>query len=334
MASQRDVLKMLLSFLPPGSERWLALDPDQGDAIGKVFLALAAAFKTYGTDVLDTLRRELDWYQLDARLPDWESVLALATSLTARYGSLTARRAQVSARRREVGAPTVANIQNALAAIAGYAPTLLEPDRAAIRAANTYAIGGGVIPVGGTLQLTATATDNAVASAMGAQVTFRLTHTHPGNLTFTLQGPDATTKTWAAATKPVGEAAVVAVDFRLAAKEFAGKDIAGTWIFSITDSGLGAGSVVSVGTNGLFVEGIGRNGAGADGLGAAMYEWAAQIDPALVDAATYNLQTIAALVRRWNPAQDRGFAVTKNSLGGGAAIFDDPNTPLDGGTFE
>lgn len=323
-ASTRGVFRLLLSFLPPGSERWMALDPDKGDAMGGLFLALAGAFKQYGTDVLDMLRTELDWNQMSARLPDWEAILSLAQSRAALYGTMAARRAQVISRRREFGLSTPANIQNALAPVAGYSPTVIEASRAAVRAANTYPIGGGAIPNPGTLALTATAADNAPASAMGAQVTLRVNHATPGDLTFRLTGPDGTIKTWPV--NALGTAALSGgIDNILYGKEFAGKQITGAWTFEIINAGATAGSIVVVAANGVFVEGVGRAVNGADGRAAAMFEWNSSIDPALVNADTYSLASATTIVTRWNPAHAIGFAVTKMSGGAAVAIYDDTN---------
>mgnify|MGYP007122146926 CR=1 FL=1 len=86
--------------------------------------------------------------------------------------------------------------------------------------------------------------------------------------------------------------------------------------------------------SGVFVEGIGINAtSGAEGLGSAIFEWALRVDPARITPGTFDLPAVRSLIARLNPSHCRAFVVLKNQNGGNGAVFDDPNTPFDGGTF-
>lgn len=332
---------LLLALLPDGYDRWFDLrapDPSKpGDTGSDAWRIVDGAAEQLALRVFTPAEQAA----LDANpttmgtigLAAWESALGLTASRIATQGTTTQRAAQVIARLREYGLPTLANIKAALAAVLGYVPTILEHDRATLTAARTVAFASlpATLTASATTSFTFTIADNAPCSKMGAQLTFKITANDLARMSLRITGPDATTNLW----PTLGVGAAAAVTMTIGAPSFAGKQATGTWTVAFTESSGVAGTLGTLATAGLFVDGIGRDVlSGADGLGANVFEWAVLVDMGLVSAATFDLELARRIVARWNPAHARGYLARKNTGGGTFAIFDDSLTPLDGGIFD
>src|SRR5512146_2647759 len=104
--SLTEVRSLLLQLWPPGRlYDWSTRTSN----VSRFLDALAEAIKTFGYDLVDRLRRELNPATTVEKLVDWEEALGLLGSYTARNGSIAQRQAAVVGKLREFGALTVAN---------------------------------------------------------------------------------------------------------------------------------------------------------------------------------------------------------------------------------
>lgn len=83
--SLREVRQILLQLWPPGRLYDWSTPTSH---VSRYLDALAEAVRTFGYDVVDRLRRELNPATAVEKLPDWEDALGLAGSYTARNGTV------------------------------------------------------------------------------------------------------------------------------------------------------------------------------------------------------------------------------------------------------
>lgn len=326
---------LLLALLPDGYDRWFDLrapDPSKpGDTGSDAWRIVDGAAEQLALRVFTPAEQAA----LDANpttmgaigLAAWESALGLTASRIATQGTTTQRAAQVIARLREYGLPTLANIKAALAAIAGYVPTILEHDRATLTTANTRVFLGlpVTIPASASVEVDVFVPDNGWCSRMGAQLLVTITHPQVQSLVASLISPDGRLATWTS----LGTGSVTSQRYVLSAVAFAGGAAGGLWRAFIFDGSGNAGTWVAGAGDGIFVEGVNRSPSGADGYGSRIFEWSAMINESLVAASSYDRAAVIQTSRRWNPAFCDGGVALVQTDGTIGALCDDPNCLAD-----
>lgn len=185
-----DLLAELIAGFPPGTDTFLNWQDPNGP--GPWLEVAARVLDAHGEQQLAQLALECNPLTCSpAGLAVWERGLGLAGSRVAQTGSADLRRLQVITKLRDRGAPTLARIRGVVAPLLGYSAmdslVILEPDRAALRAAHTY-WWRGLLSLFTTL--TWTVADHPVVSPAGAQVDLDLTISSLGYLKATLTSPD------------------------------------------------------------------------------------------------------------------------------------------------
>jgi uncharacterized protein YmfQ (DUF2313 family) len=310
------------------------LDPD----LYEEWYAIAASFKTAVTDRIDALRRERNPAQAVEKLEDFEVTLGLHFTQTAQFGTDAQRQGQLVGRFRESLPLTIAGIQTIMQPYLLYAdPTqiqVIEPNRAAQKAAHTYAFPSAVsIPFGTAVTITANVTDDSFVSDMGAQLFINLQVAGSAASGFiTLTGPDDFSVgfdmgDYLSLGVPSGMNTVF--DLVLYAPQFAPqlnadktgynrRQIKGLWKLTVRNMDV-------INTASVFVEGVGRNAAGQDGLGAAMFEWGVLAEHAKMGAGA-DLAGAAAAIQRINHAHLIGdLILDPEGVNVTPMIPDDPN---------
>ena len=328
----------LISLFPPGADNMYSRaegDGGTGDYLG----AIADGVQANGTDLITTLRTEINPSSAVGKLPEWEDTLGLSSTTVAQSGTTADRQAQVVARLRAWGASTLDNIRAAVQPFFQYVDSsliqIIECDRSALTTLHTYAFSSGVIPAGGTLDTYAVVTDGVRVSGGGAHVWAVITHAAIQQLRVTLY--DAGTATfWTLATPgDLGTGAAVAQTFEFFVKDTEGEtSLAGSWLLSVQDTGATAGTL-DAGSQ-LFIEGIGRDPLDpfgpVQGLGYEQFLFAVVFDPSLSNVSTPNLAAARLALRKVTPAHCQGYIVQVMSGGGLCAIVDDAAALVDGCT--
>ena len=312
----------LIAAFPGGTERmW---DWNHPDGPGPFNEAAAQVLDVAGVQMIDQLRAELQPNTAVAKLPEWESALGLRGSKLALIGRTRQRQTQVVSRLREWGSATTLDcIRSIVGPLLDYADPsqliILEVDRDVLRAAHTYTWTGLLSFTTLPAALFVNVLDDAVVSPAGAQLDITINYAGSlANVGVNLFAPDGTFFQYPAGT--IGDTTPATGTWRLYFKGFGGRPITGVWQAQITCSS-GFGNILSAG---LFVEGLGRDSTGREGLGAAKFQWAVVVDPALVGPYG-DIQAAAHAVERINYATRRGLLIRK-PLTGLAAIPDDPAT--------
>lgn len=268
--SAAELQEALLGGLPPGVREELA-----EDVIGH-FGALAQTVQTGGVDVVDRLAADVSPLTCSAsRLSAWEQTLDMTLTRTARYGTLPARRAAVISRLREYGPPTVAMLQSVLAPLLDYADpstlTILETDRAALRAAHVYS----GVAVSTYLDMVTTGIwefyvdDDGRVAPGGVAIDITLsTLLDVSGQTVTVQTPQGN---YFAHVGTVGRGAASSTTYRLYFPAVTASSVFGTWRVYVYTNGASTGTLEDCK---LFVEGM-----GVSGLSGAAFEWAAVYEP-------------------------------------------------------
>lgn len=331
-----EVKKLLQSCFPQGSEQ--LYDWDNSSAhISQFFTAIAGVWKTYGTDILDTLRAEINPLTCTQSIPTWESALGLAETPLAQFGTTVQRRNQVLSWLRQSGSHSLEDIRAIVQPYFNYAnPSsiqILEMSRLELTLLHTYS-NTTALPIlpDSSGSSTITVLDDPRVSPAGAVLTFTVNPATVDQIRIILDGPDGTRQSWRGDLY-LGTGAVGPATYILRASNFAGKPIKGTWTLSFT---TGAGAFTLSNWALTPVEGIGvnydnavppnRNG---EGLGAAMFEWAVVADAALLGTG-YDLRGALRALRRMKPAHTQVYLVRKAAVGGGLpAIYDDTNAVYD-----
>lgn len=315
----------LLGLLPRGIDR--VYDFSSGADFDKLLTGAAEQFALRVATPTDAVEADSNPVTLTSTgLAAWEAVLGINGAAR----SVAQRQAAIIARLREFGgASTLPAIKAILGPILGYANpsqlVIIETDRAALTLAHTYPSTGAVAIVGGGSNAqSAKVGDDPKVSQAGAQIYLdNFSASNYSDVSVVLAGPDATTKTWTNPSRGAQDPLV------LYAPEFAGKAINGTWTVTVSSA---AGNVNADDWR-LIVEGIGWQTVmgGAQGLGAAIFEWAVLVDPALAGVmAPPDYSLALATLRRIKPAHTQAYLVKKMSGGGLCAICDDPNAIADG----
>jgi len=266
--SLKDVRGLLLGLFPPGQlYDWYT----PASKVSRFLDGLAEAVKTFGYDVVDRLRREINPATAIEKLADWEEALGISASFTARNGTVAQRQAGVVGKLREFGAFTLGNTRAIVAPLLGYVDPgkliLVETDRAKMRAAHTYTdptqhplfwfvFGMVSVPDGGWV------------SSAGAQLTLQF-QAPPVPFSVYLYSPSGPFKSWSPSDLGPSRARYV-----LYAPELAGKPCNGTWTLFLVASSFANTSVLASWS--LFVE-----GAGPHGLSGDLCSWGAYLDPQL-----------------------------------------------------
>lgn len=337
-----EVRGWLLSLLPPGAERIYSLAEGDG-GIGDYFGAMAAAVKARGTDLVATLRREINPATADGKLPDWEAATGLSQSRISQGGTVAQRQAQLVSKLRESGASFLDNIRAAVNPYFDYVDwhdiQIIECDRSALTAIHTYAFPTGTIPALGTYNGNATVFDQEVTSHGGAHVWVNITHPAIQGLRVDLTPPSLAVTYTLADTGDLGTGNAVDQQFELWCAECEGQSVAGNWLLSIIDSSNNAGSVNVGGgpptrLSEIFVEGVGREPVppfgDVQGLGAQQFEFAVVFDPALSNITAPDLMGARAAVKRIQPAHTVGYVVQVMSGGSLCSIVDDASALVNG----
>jgi hypothetical protein len=135
-----EVRRFLLNLLPPGADKLYDLTP-AGDVF-KLFDGLAATFKQFGFDLIETLRVEIFPSSCVQKLPDWEKALGLTGTFTTTNGTAAQRQTGVLSKLREFGSFTPYFVRSIIAPLLGYADftqlRVIETNRDALTALHTY----------------------------------------------------------------------------------------------------------------------------------------------------------------------------------------------------
>jgi len=325
-----DVRRRLIRAFPEGVEDVYDLTPS-GDYY-KLFTVIAAVTKLYGYDLIDLLRQESFPGTAYYRLPDWERLLGLDGTRTARLGTISQRQAQVvAAWRLALGTgSSIPEIRAAVAPLLGYDVAsdieIIETPRAVLTSAHTYASPGSyAIPGPGSVNAVVIVPDSAKVSSGGAQILLTLTHPSVEDLSVTLTGPTGDSYTWNAGS--LGSGSLSGDDRVLRTPELAGAGVGGSWTVTITSTGAsGTADAVSV-----FVEGIGRDWTGHDGLGAAIFDWGVFVDPTLINhggGGAVDYAAIQRIIERFSQSHDIGRVIRGSATvnpGTAAIIPGDPS---------
>ncbi len=316
---------LLLSLLPGDYDRWADFTPNSDPWL--ILDGAAQGLADHVFTPLETVALDADPLTLTiVGIEAWESALALDRTRAAVSGTNEQRQAQITGRLREWGLPTEVNILAAVHPVLGDSATIVKISRAALTALNTYTTAGAtVIPASGTGSVLVAVTDNANTSAMGAQVTFTITHPAVEDLQLDIANASiASTLQAGEWTRDTG--AVVARVYTIQFHAVAGFGVSGPWVLDVNDTGANAGTVSDVS---FFIEGIGRSSSGADGHGSAIFEYAVLFDPALVPDG-YDLDAARSAVARFKPAHCRAFLARYMSDSTICAIVDDIYAVADG----
>lgn len=307
-----EVKKFLQSCFPLGSE--MLYDWDNSAAnIGQFFTGIAGAWKTYGTDILDTLRLEINPGTCTQNIPVWESALGLRDTPIAKFGTTIQRRNAILAWLRQSTTFSVADCQSIIQPYFLYSdPTaiqIMETNRTNLDTLlNFVGTAFGAIALSASTFRTVDILDDPRVDTGGVRLHFRLSGTLD-QIGIFLIGPDGTQAAWE--TGYLGSGVTALTHYYLRAPQFIGKAIKGTWTFGIWNGPAAA----AITTWDLMVEGVGANydinGAyTGEGLGAAMFELAVVADTALLGTG-YDLVGALRALQRWKPAHVRATIVQK-----------------------
>lgn len=303
-----EVKKLMQACFPQGSEQ--LYDWDNSSAhIGQFFTAIAGVWKTYGTDILDTLRLEINPLTCTQSIPTWESALGLANSPLAQFGTTVQRRNQILSWLRQSGTHSLDDIRSIVQPYFLYADAsqiqIIETSRTDLTLLHTYS-NTTALPIlpNSSGSSTITVLDDPRTSKAGAVLTFTVNPATVDQIRVVLDGPDGTRAAWRGDLY-LGTGAVGPATYILRAPAFSGKPIRGTWTLSFT---TGAGAFTLSNWALTPVEGIGvnldsavppnRNG---EGLGAAMFEFAVVADESKLGTG-YDLRGALRALRRQKPA--------------------------------
>lgn len=270
MLDIKQVRALLLQLWPPGQlYDWYT----PTSKVSRFLDGLAEAVKTFGYDIVDRLRREMNPATAVDKLADWENALAIASSYTARFGTVAQRQGAVVAKLREFGAFTLGNTRAILAALLGYVDTgklvIVETDRAKMRAAHTYTNGQSYPPAVWVVA-SAYVADGGTVGRAGVQLDLQFGALPSAPFTLYLVAPSGRYKSWAsmALSRP-------SLKLRLYAPELTGERCLGTWTLVVIVLSF-AQRTPPITNWSVFVEGTGR-----DGLSKDLCAWGAFLDPAL-----------------------------------------------------
>lgn len=332
------MLDFMLQGIAPGIADSWDLQPNPSDPdFYEEWYAVAQALKWSVKDRIDQLRTERNPATAVEKLQDYELALGLLQTSAAQFGTVAQRQGQVVGRFRESGGLTKFSLQTVMQPYLRYADPkqirILEPDRAALKAAHTYAYPYTYpLALATPIYLFVNVPENSFVSDSGAQLYINVQVAGSGTSAIVeLTDPEGLTRRWdlidyrAAATvvgmNTVFDLVLYATDFapRLADDGYTvvRRKAGGSWTLTLKYlDQLNAAS--------LFVEGVGRDRFGRTGLGEAMFEWAVFAESAKLGAGSDLFGALAA-IRRMNHCHLNGNlyldGLLVNSV---AAIPDDP----------
>lgn len=272
-----EVKRLIQSCFPQGTEQYLDWD-NSASNVGQFFNALGGVLKTYGTDIIDVLRQEVNPITITQNIPLWESALGLSNTPLAKFGTTAQRRNQILSWLRQAGNNSLDDIRAVVQPYFLYDDpseiVILESDRTSLRVSHTYQ---NLTPLPVLPDSTAytyiTVADDPRISPAGAHAYVNLTATID-QVSFSLFGPGGGKVDFPAGW--LGSGLVANQQYDLFAPALAGLPVNGTWILQI-NTGPAAFTLQNWA---LFVEGLGRIYDPLDptrdlnGLGAAMFEFA------------------------------------------------------------
>lgn len=327
------VRQWILSLLPGGADKIYSLQEGDGGT-GDYFGAIAAAVKAYGTDLITTLRNEVNPATATGKLDEWEAALALSSTTAAQGGTTATRQAQVVAALRGGGTVTIAALQAAVQPFVLYPDSrdilIIECPRATLTALHTYAITGGAIPNSGSLVTSATVADQTYVSQAGPMLTLEITHGAIETVSVQLADPDGGTYSWDLS--DYGSGAVTNHVYNLWAHPTDDTvTVGGGWILTVTDTAGGGGTLVTGANTNLFVEGVGRvDFTDLQGLGSQQFVWVVAVNAALATVSPIDVSAIRAALSRMTLGHTQCFVVQYMTGGGLCAVVDDPNAIANG----
>lgn len=329
MTIARDEAKaLLISLLPPGSEQLYELANTA--VIGGTLYGLAGALKDVLLDRVEQLHLELNPSTMVEKIPDWEAACGLTNTPIAKFGTLTQRRNAVIAVLRTSGSFSLDDIRAIVQPYFLYAnPSqiqIVEPNRAALRAAHTYTYAiTTTVPAASTQTLGVLVADDPRVSPAGAHLVMNLDG-YVGDVTLTLIGPDGFQVSFPPGTLP--PRSVMGQAYDLIAIGFAGRAIRGLWQLRVRT----VSSFLTFNSWGVFVEGLGNVYDTAfpphkigEGKGAEVFQFAVAPDAAKLGTG-YDLQGAARSLTRWRPAHTLGKVITPSGVMG-ASYYAIPDTP-------
>ncbi len=309
----------LLASLPPGVREMLA------DDVVALFDATASTIDDSAVAAVDTIDPDSSLLTCGSdRLRRWESDLGIASTRTALFGTLIARRAAVISRLREYGPPTVAMLQAVLAPLLDYSEpstlTILETDRAALRAAHVYS----GVAVATYLDMVTTGIwefyvdDDGRVAPGGVVIDITLsTLLDVSGQTVTVQTPGGS---YFAHVGTIGRGVAASTTYRLYFPAVTASSVFGTWRVYVYTNGASTGTLEDCK---LFVEGMGPSG-----LCGAAFEWAAVYEP-LKSNGSPDFDAAVAAAQRVGLATRTGGVVTIAAAGVGLAAGDYAGIPND-----
>lgn len=338
-----EILDFMTQGLAPGVlDSWdFAPNPEDPDLYEEWYV-LAQAVKWAVKDRIDALRIERNPATAVEKLQDYELALGLQFTNAAQFGSIAQRQAQVVGRFREFGGLTKFSLQTVMQAYLKYADPsqiqVIEPDRAALKAAHTYSFPApfSASPTGSA---SVSVPDDSFVSDMGAQLRINMQVAGSGAAGIVqLRGPDGYVREWrlidylplgvVVGGNTVFDIVLYAPDFgpqlNADGTGYDRRKIAGTWTVTVKN-------MDTVNSASVFVEGVGRNGAGQDGLGAALFEWGVLAETAKLGAGA-DLLGAAAAIQRMDHCHLSGHLLLDGKLVSSLAMIpDDPNAIPDEG---
>lgn len=307
-----DVKKMLQSFFPEGTGDYLAWNESAAD-VCKFFNGAAGVWKTYGTDLIDTIRNEVNPTTVAQKIPEWEQTLGLASTPVAMFGTTIQRRNAIISWLRQSGNNSLNDIRALVQPFFLYDnPSqiqILESSRIDQTLLHTYSNTTPlpIVPNGSGSQ-TVKVLDDPRVSPAGIVLTLNFSAATLDQIRVLIEGPDGTRAGWRGDLY-LGTGIVGASQYILRSKVFAGKPIKGTWTLTIT---TGPGAFVLANWALTPVEGQGVNFDPAitppgyhrhlgEGLGAALFEFAVVAEEAKLGTG-YDLTAALRALRRMKHA--------------------------------
>lgn len=322
MATRDDAKRFLVGLLPKGTTDWLDVESAVSN-LGQLFYAHGGGWKTYGLDLIDTLRRELNPAAMEQKIPDWEAALGLSETPIAKYGTTAQRRNAVLAWLRQSGSFSLPDIRAVVQPYFLYANSsniaIVETSRSALTTLHTRTSSTIVtITAGNSSYQDFTVLDDGDA-APGLRVVLNWTGTISTTTTVLLVS-NAGVKFWSH--EDFGTGAALAQDVTLWAPELTGVGfpVGGTWRIYV----FSGANDVTINSWSLIVEGVGVLYDGytppnriGQGLGAAMYEFAVVAQEDLLGTG-YDLVGAQRALNRIKPAHVNCTIVWR-ATGAGAA---------------
>lgn len=332
--SAQELKAAIINAWPPGTEGAI----DWGQAPGKHIEAVANALDAQAVAPAEQFAADVNPLTCSAaRLAEWEGVLMLADSTTARSGTLQARRNAVISRFREWGQPTVPVIQATVGPLLDYADPLqlvvLTTDRAALTAAHTYSsdliTGSRNFSYGSPATVRWFVRDDGVISTAGAWVDITISASSVASLSLALYSPDGSFLTVAPKWRGSASTTTFRVYFRAFGIDalFYARAVFGAWSLQIVTTNVSDSGSISGAS--LFVEGMGRDARGNNGGAAPAFEFACLYEASKSRGAPDFDAARAAIKRLTFATRTSGlcFRSTGNTLADGdyAPLPDDAN---------